>query len=98
MNAELKLAGICLAADQYPISETYFRDVTKKNPRNNVIALQGLSATLIKQRRYFEAVIEAKKALAIDKNDTGSQLLHATAVLDFVMQFPDPLSHLLESC
>jgi len=91
VDSQLKLGGIYLAERRYPEAEAVYRSASTKSA--NPIAMQGLCATLIKERRFFEARQVGDRALAMQPNDKGSKLLHATAELDFALQFSDPRAH-----
>jgi tetratricopeptide (TPR) repeat protein len=92
LDAKLKLADVCLAANDYHDAEYYYREATKQSPKNSV-TWQCLCSPLIKERKYFEAAAAANQAMILDKNDIGSRFLHAVALSNFVMQYQYPLSH-----
>ena len=93
VRSQLKLGDLSLNLKRFGNAETNYRQVTLKSPYN-ILAWQGLCAALIQQHRYFEAKSAGQRALVLDKNNAGSQLLHATALLNFALQFPDPHGHI----
>ena len=92
MQAQLKLADVSLQATAYATAEFYYRAVAKREP-NNVEALQGLAEALTLQRRFFEAMGASSHALELDKTNAKSRLIDASALLNYALQFPDPVSH-----
>ncbi len=95
LEAHIKLAGIELTTKDFTSAEKHYRFVTERSPKNSV-AWQGLCAALIKQRRFFEATAAADRAMKLTPKDVGSRLLHATAMLNFALQFSDPRGHSAE--
>ena len=95
LAAQMRLADVCLRAKQFKTAEFYYHHVTQEDPRN-IEAWQGVSATLHKQRRFYEATTAARKAVELDKNNPSSHLVFATCLLDYALQYPDPIMHSAE--
>jgi tetratricopeptide (TPR) repeat protein len=93
--AQLRLADVCLKAQQYKTAEFYYHAVSQAEPKN-LDALHGLAASLYKQRRFYEATNVARTALEVDKNNPNSHLIFATCLLDYALQYPDPIMHSAE--
>ncbi len=91
-QAQIKLADVSMQAHVYANAEAYYRQVTQSAPRN-IEAWQGLASALILERRFYEAMNTAIHAVELDGTNTKSRLIGATALLNYALQFPDPLSH-----
>lgn len=91
-QARLKFADTCMFLKQYPVAEAYYSQITHQDPKN-LHAWQGLTAALIKERRFYEATQTGDTAVSLKKDDPDSHLLRAMAVLEYAIQFPDPMAH-----
>lgn len=87
-----KLADISLDATAYSAAEFYYREVIKRQPRS-VPAWQGLGSALILERRFYEAMNVAEHCVELDGTNAKSRLIGASALLNYALQYPDPLSH-----
>jgi len=72
-------------------AEADYRRVIARQPRS-APAWQGLAATLVQQRRYFEAKQAAQKAVALAPANAGGHLVLASAALEYALQFPSSIS------
>ena len=91
-RVHLELANALLAKGDYALAEASYRDVIDMDPKS-LAAWQGLSATMIKERRFLEANTVGQYALALSPRDPNTHLLLATSALEYADQFPDPAGH-----
>ncbi|MEP6755385.1 MAG: tetratricopeptide repeat protein, partial [Chthonomonadales bacterium] len=87
-----KLAEVFLAAKKYDAAESIYTDLTVRIPKQ-LSAWQGLTATLIKEGRYLEAMHVVRKALTLEPDNPSTHLLMAKSALEYAVQFPNPENH-----
>ena len=80
------LADIFLAAKKYDAAESVYKDLTVRLPKQ-LQSWQGLTATLIKEGRFLEAMYVVRKALDLDQDNPSTHVLMAKAALNMRFNF-----------
>ena len=91
-NVCVLLGTLQLALQQYPESETTFRQATEKWPQRDR-HWQSLSVSLFHQQRYLEAVWAGREAVKLDEEEPNNRFVLASALVEYARQFPTWARH-----